>query len=150
MDFHPLNGEIAIVAKNPVAEHLMTQVAELDVQTHPSAQLPCDGFQHEFEELILILSFRIFAFTIYPTLRKQIRRDQGSATAKRGKHVGNNGVTSSYNDHIWQLSRCLLDDTEEIGAMEETGTGHVGQFLALGDNAHTQFVVHCDKSNKTF
>ena len=128
---HPVNGEIALLTKVTIAEHLPGEMTELYVETQLAPELARQGGEHLFEELFLVFIFHIFAFTIDAALSEEIGRNERSATAQGSQQMAYDSAVAAGNDHIRSLAVRLFQDAEILRAMEKMAAFHLWQTTAL-------------------
>ena len=130
----PADGEIAVASKMAVAEHLLGKVAELGKQAQVAPELSCDGGEQMAKHLRLVGFFVILPLAVDVPLGEEIGREERAATANDSQQMPQDvAVLIVCNGHIGSLSWSLLDNPEQVGAVEEIAAIHLRQRLAIGN-----------------
>lgn len=87
VDAHPMHREKALLAELLVAERLMGQVTEFDIE-RLAAHLLGDGLEHLFEKVFLApLALGVLAFTHHATMHEEIGWEDGGAVTYYGEKL---------------------------------------------------------------
>ena len=133
VDAHPVHGEVALLPEVPVAEHLLLQIAHLDVE-HRLVQPLGDGLQHLSEELFpAVVALGIFAFAQDAAVHEEERGEERGAVAHDGQQLTDCpsclvGTYGHIGFHPWSPRA----DVEQQAAVEEVLFPDLGQLLQLG------------------
>ena len=134
--FHPVHGKEASLAKVFVAEHLLRQVAQLDIQAALAPHAVGDAVEHHGEHLFAVDALFVLSLAIDAPLGKQIGGHERTAAPQRAQHVGHHTALLLGNGHKRREPRCHLANAEQLGTVEEIDARHLRQLFALGDDVH--------------
>ena len=102
----PTHGEIALVAKVAIAEHLLADVAELHIQAERNLKASGDGLQHQAEHFVAVYIVGIDTLAIDSPLREQVGRNERATAPSNRQHVGRNGsIVALSHSHIRKVAR---------------------------------------------
>lgn len=148
MDAHPVYREIALLAEPFVAESLLCEVAELDIE-RLVAHLLGDGLEHLAEKVFLSpFTLRIFTFAHHAAMHKEVGWEDRGAVTYNGEQLAQHtprfiGTHNHMRLHPWGLRT----HGEQLPAMEEIDIAHGWQFFQLAKDGRCD-TFHAAKIQK--
>ena len=122
VDAHPVDRKELPLLQFAVAEHLMTEVTDFDVE-HTVAQLAAQGVEHHAEKLIVgiaLMGIGVDTLAQHPAMHIYIRWEPRRAIPDDTQHVSHHlTVGRLYHYHVRTLAWGLLGYLKQLPALEE-------------------------------
>ena len=134
----------------PVREHLVANVAELDIQAQFVVEFLRYSLEHHAEKQFSVLAGRIFALSVNPSVCVEIWRKQSSMPAYESQEVCVHlSVPVFCNSHERSIARRFFRYKEKIGTVEKVVANHFRQLFAFLYKPYA-YSVHMAKITNLF
>jgi hypothetical protein len=122
-----------------VAEHLLAEVGNLDIEAQLSSELLRYRIEHQGEKLLAVNIFFILPLAINSALREEVRRHERTPPPKSCQEVGHHPLLLPDNNHVRLQAVALFKNGEQLHAVKEVAAAHLGQVAASGVDGYVLF-----------